>query len=28
LLQGRTFTAQDGRESPRVAIVNETFVKR
>jgi putative ABC transport system permease protein len=28
LLQGRTFTAQDGRDSPRVAIVNETFVKR
>jgi putative ABC transport system permease protein len=28
LLQGRAFTAQDGRDSPRVAIVNETFVKR
>jgi putative ABC transport system permease protein len=28
LLRGRTFTAQDGRDSPRVAIVNETFVKR
>jgi putative ABC transport system permease protein len=28
LLMGRTFTAQDGRDSPRVAIVNETFVKR
>ena len=28
LLLGRAFTAQDGRDSPRVAIVNETFVKR
>jgi putative ABC transport system permease protein len=28
LLRGRAFTAQDGRDSPRVAIVNETFVKR
>ncbi len=28
LLLGRVFTAQDGRDSPRVAIVNETFVKR
>jgi putative ABC transport system permease protein len=28
LLQGRAFTAQDTRDSPRVAIVNETFVKR
>jgi len=28
LLQGRTFTAQDGRDNPRVAMVNETFVKR
>jgi putative ABC transport system permease protein len=28
LLQGRAFTAQDGRDSPRVAIVNEMFVKR
>jgi putative ABC transport system permease protein len=28
LLQGRAFTSQDSRESPRVAIVNETFVKR
>ena len=28
LLKGRAFTAQDGRDSPRVAIVNETFVKR
>jgi putative ABC transport system permease protein len=27
-LRGRAFTAQDGRGSPRVAIVNETFVKR
>jgi putative ABC transport system permease protein len=28
LLKGRTFTAQDTRESPRVTIVNETFAKR
>ncbi len=28
LLRGRTFTAQDTRDTPRVAIVNETFVKR
>ena len=28
LLQGRAFTAQDKRDSPSVAIVNETFVKR
>jgi len=28
LLQGRTFTAQDGPNSPRVGIVNEAFVKR
>jgi putative ABC transport system permease protein len=28
LMRGRTFTAQDGRDSPRVGIVNETFVKR
>jgi putative ABC transport system permease protein len=28
LLQGRAFTTQDTRDSPRVAIVNETFVKR
>ncbi len=28
LLQGRAFTAQDSRESTRVSIVNETFVKR
>src|SRR5262245_16183169 len=28
LLKGRAFTAQDGRDNPRVAIVNETFVKR
>jgi putative ABC transport system permease protein len=28
LLHGRAFTAQDGRDSPRVAIVNEAFVKR
>ncbi len=28
LLKGRAFTKQDGRESPRVAVVNETFVKR
>ncbi|HEY9433307.1 MAG TPA: ABC transporter permease [Blastocatellia bacterium] len=28
LLQGRAFTAQDSRDSPRVAIVNETFAKR
>jgi putative ABC transport system permease protein len=28
LLRGRAFTAQDGRDSPRVGIVNETFVKR
>jgi len=28
LLKGRTFGAQDTRESPRVTIVNETFAKR
>jgi putative ABC transport system permease protein len=28
LLKGRTFTAQDTQESPRVTIVNETFAKR
>jgi putative ABC transport system permease protein len=28
LLKGRAFTAQDSRDTPRVAIVNETFVKR
>jgi putative ABC transport system permease protein len=28
LLQGRAFTAQDSRDSPKVSIVNETFVKR
>jgi predicted permease len=28
LLQGRAFTSADTRESPRVAIVNETFVKK
>jgi putative ABC transport system permease protein len=27
LLSGRAFTAQDARDKPRVAIVNETFVK-
>jgi putative ABC transport system permease protein len=28
LLRGRVFTAQDGRDNPRVTIVNEAFVKR
>jgi len=28
LLQGRSFTEQDGRDSPNVAVVNETFAKR
>src|SRR5262249_11608969 len=28
LLNGRAFTAQDARDKPEVAIVNETFVKR
>ncbi len=28
LLRGRSFTAQDTHDSPKVAIVNETFVKR
>jgi putative ABC transport system permease protein len=28
LRTGRAFTAEDARDSPRVAIVNETFVKR
>ncbi|MBO0861662.1 MAG: ABC transporter permease [Chloracidobacterium sp.] len=28
MLKGRAFTAQDSRDTPRVAIVNETFVKR
>jgi putative ABC transport system permease protein len=28
LVKGRAFTAQDSRDSPRVSIVNETFVKR
>jgi putative ABC transport system permease protein len=28
LLSGRAFTAQDARDRPAVAIVNETFVKR
>jgi putative ABC transport system permease protein len=28
LLSGRAFTAQDARDKPQVAIVNETFVKR
>jgi putative ABC transport system permease protein len=28
LLDGREFTAQDGATAPRVAIVNETFVRR
>ena len=28
LMRGRAFTAQDGRDMPRVAIVNETFAKR
>src|SRR6185503_12389003 len=28
LLRGRVFTAQDARDKPEVAIINETFVKR